>query len=70
MLCIKSLCWHAERRGGGEEERTAKEKVDGGDTGGYGHGPGGAKRSVEEPESVEDADYGSHYRTHQVDSTK
>jgi len=40
-----------------EEERTDEEKVDGGDTGGNGDGPGGAETSVEEPECVEDADY-------------
>jgi len=45
--------------GEGEEERTAKEKVDGGDTGGHGDGPGGAEISGEETERMEDADYDS-----------
>jgi len=42
-----------------EEEWTAEEKVDGGDTGGNRDGPGGAERSDEEPESVEVADHDS-----------
>jgi len=37
------------------EEGTAEEKVDGGDNGGNGVGPGGAKRSDEVSECVEDA---------------
>ena len=44
------------RRREEEEERIAKEKVDGGDTGGNGYEPGGAERSAEKPKRVEDAD--------------
>ena len=44
-------------RRGEEEERTAKEKVNGGDTGGNWDGSGRAERSGEEPERMEDADY-------------
>jgi len=40
-------------------EETAKENVDGGDSGRNGDVPGGAKRSGEESERVEDADYDS-----------
>src|SRR6218665_2280525 len=44
-------------RRGEEEERTAEEKVDGGDSGGNEDGPGGAERSGEKPERAKDADY-------------
>lgn len=40
-----------------EQEETAKEKVEGGDNGRNEDGPGGAERSGEESECVEDADY-------------
>jgi len=46
-------------RRGEEEEWTAKEKVDGGDTGGNGDEPGEAERSAEEPERLEVADHDS-----------
>ena len=36
------------------EEETAQEKLDGGDSGGSGDGPGGTERSGEESERVED----------------
>jgi len=39
------------------EEGTAEKKVDGVDNGGNGVGPGGAERSGEKSEYVEDADY-------------
>ena len=41
-----------------EEEGTTEEKLDGGDN--DGDGPGGAERSGEEPERVQDADHDGH----------
>ena len=43
-------------RSGEAKERTAEEKVDGGETDGNGEEPGAAEGSGEEPERVEDAD--------------
>ena len=63
--CYSSGMWCDEggRSGGddfsmwrGKEEGTAEEKVDGGDNGRNGVGPGEAERSGEKSECVEDAD--------------
>jgi len=43
-------CGERRRKGG-------REKEDGGDSGGNGDGPGGAERSSEESEHLEDAEY-------------
>ena len=52
-----------------EEKGTAKEKVNGGDNGRNGPGPGGAERSGEESECVEDADHDGR-KIQQIDGTR
>src|SRR6218665_65746 len=53
-----------------EEERTAEENMDEGDAGGNGDEPGGAERSVEEKELMEDADYMTVAKIHRINSTR
>jgi len=58
------------RRREEEEERTAEENMDEGDAGGNGDEPGGAERSVEEKELMEDADYMTVAKIHRINSTR